>query len=71
EVELKRCFEILHACAIVTDLTATLTSTRETMEGFLNAALKEWTGNLADDPAKPVLDFVLRQDISVGNVCGE
>ncbi|KAK7397788.1 hypothetical protein QQX98_012837 [Neonectria punicea] len=67
EVELKRCFEILHACAIATDPTATLTSTRETMEGFLDAVFNDWTGNAADDPTKPALDFVLREYISVGN----
>lgn len=70
EVELKRCFEILHACAVATDPTATLTSTRETMEGFLDAVFKDWTGNEADEPAKPVMDFVLREYIGVGNVCG-
>ncbi|KPM37234.1 hypothetical protein AK830_g9313 [Neonectria ditissima] len=71
EVELKRCFEVLHACAVATDPTATLTSTHETMEGFLDAVFKDWTGNASDDPAKPALDFVLREYISVGNVCRE
>lgn len=69
EVELKRCFEILHACAEATDPTVTLTSTRETMEGFLDAVFKEWTGNEPDEPAKPVMNFVLREYIGVGNVC--
>ncbi|KAH8670543.1 hypothetical protein BGZ61DRAFT_497694 [Ilyonectria robusta] len=69
EVELKRCFEILHACAEATDPTVTLTSTRETMEGFLDAIFKDWTGNEPDEPAKPAMDFVLREYIGVGNVC--
>ncbi|KAF7548717.1 hypothetical protein G7Z17_g6877 [Cylindrodendrum hubeiense] len=69
EVELKRCFEILHACAVATDPTATLKSTRETMEGFLDAVFKDWTGNAADEPAKPVIDFVVREHVGVGNIC--
>ncbi|KAH6886414.1 hypothetical protein B0T10DRAFT_563610 [Thelonectria olida] len=69
EIELKRCFEILHACAISTDPAATLSSTRETMEGFLDAVFKEWTGDAAEDPVKPSMDFVLREYIAVGNIC--
>lgn len=39
------------------------------MEGFLDAIFKDWTGNEPDEPAKPAMDFVLREYIGVGNVC--
>ncbi|KAF4472805.1 hypothetical protein FALBO_286 [Fusarium albosuccineum] len=72
ERELKRCFEILHACGVATDPTATLASTKDTMGGFLDAVFRDWTGNLDDDDlARPAMDFVVREYISVGNICGE
>ncbi|KAF5006933.1 hypothetical protein FDECE_6709 [Fusarium decemcellulare] len=72
ERELKRCFEILHACGVATDPTATLASTKDTMEGFLDAVFRDWTGNLDDDGlARPAMDFVVREYISVGNICGQ
>ncbi|KAM6517822.1 hypothetical protein FSOLCH5_006590 [Fusarium solani] len=69
ELELKRCFEILHACGAATDPNATLMSTRDTMEGFLDAVFKEWTGNFEDELPKPAMDFVVREFVSVGNIC--
>ncbi|KAM5341896.1 hypothetical protein ACJ41O_014927 [Fusarium nematophilum] len=69
ELELKRCFEILHACGAVTDPTATLATTRDTMEGFLDAVFKGWTGNIEGDLAKPSMDFVVRECMAVGNLC--
>ncbi|KAF4986143.1 hypothetical protein FGRMN_10967 [Fusarium graminum] len=69
EVELKRCFDILHACGLATDLTTTLASTRDTMEDFLNAVFGHWTGNSAGDIDKPTMDFIVREHINVGNVC--
>ncbi|KAH7122930.1 hypothetical protein EDB81DRAFT_847260 [Dactylonectria macrodidyma] len=71
EIELKRCFEILHACALATDPTATLKFTRETMEGFLDAVFNNWTGNATEEPAEPIMDFTLREYISVGSVCDQ
>ncbi|KAI5460326.1 hypothetical protein BGZ63DRAFT_404800 [Mariannaea sp. PMI_226] len=69
EIELKRCFEILHACAIATDPTATLTSTRETMERFLDAVFKGWPDDTPEELPKPAMDFVLREYIRAGNIC--
>ncbi|KAH7129393.1 hypothetical protein B0J13DRAFT_598408 [Dactylonectria estremocensis] len=71
EVELKRCFEILHACALATDPTATLKFTRETMEGFLDAVFNNWTGNATDELTEPIMDFTLREYINVGSVCDQ
>ncbi|KAF5020022.1 hypothetical protein F66182_7958 [Fusarium sp. NRRL 66182] len=71
EPELKRCFEILHACGTATDPDATLGSTKDTMEDFLDAVFKEWTGNATRELAKPIMDFVVREYISVGNICSQ
>ncbi|KAF5666646.1 hypothetical protein FHETE_6145 [Fusarium heterosporum] len=70
EVELKRCFDILHACGLATDSTTTLASTRDTMEDFLNAVFGHWNGS-SGDVAKPTMDFIVREHINVGNVCGK
>ncbi|RBR03320.1 uncharacterized protein FIESC28_11773 [Fusarium coffeatum] len=64
-LELKRCFEILHACNIATEIDATLVSTGRTMEDFLEAVFEE------DSLEKPRLQFVAREFLQVGNVCGE
>ncbi|RGP78972.1 hypothetical protein FLONG3_2878 [Fusarium longipes] len=45
EIELTRCFEILHACHIASDDTATLHSTKNTMGGFLKAVFNGWIAN--------------------------
>ncbi|KAJ4246262.1 hypothetical protein NW762_013612 [Fusarium torreyae] len=71
EFELKRCFEILHACGVATDPAATLGSTRDTMEDFLDAIFKDWSGNSTEDLAKPTMDFVVRDYVSVGIVCDQ
>ncbi|KAF4426567.1 hypothetical protein F53441_14124 [Fusarium austroafricanum] len=70
DAELKRCFEILHACGLATDENSTRAETRDTMEGFLNAVFKEWAGDFGE-PAKPSMDFVVREHISVGNICSQ
>lgn len=64
-LELKRCFEILHACNIATERDATLVSTGRTMEDFLGAVFEE------DSLEKPRLQFVAREFLQVGNVCGK
>ncbi|KAF4434933.1 hypothetical protein FACUT_7593 [Fusarium acutatum] len=66
--ELKRCFDILHACSVATEFNATLYKTKDTMEDFLMAIFKNWTGD-AGEPDKPAMDFVVREYISVGNIC--
>ncbi|CAG7559382.1 unnamed protein product [Fusarium equiseti] len=64
-LELKRCFEILHACHIATEMDATLVSTGKTMEDFLEAVFQE------DSLEKPRLQFVVREFLQVGNVCDQ
>ncbi|KAF9773408.1 hypothetical protein IL306_008803 [Fusarium sp. DS 682] len=70
DLELTRCFYILHACSAATESNATLAKTRDTMEDFLKAVFRDWTGD-AGEPTKPSLDFVVREYISVGNVCSK
>ncbi|CAM1503645.1 Fc.00g012360.m01.CDS01 [Cosmosporella sp. VM-42] len=69
EFELKRCFEILHACGIATDTEVTLKTTRETIEPFLNAVFRDWTGNTREELIKPVMDFVVRDFEAVAHIC--
>ncbi|KAF5706531.1 hypothetical protein FGLOB1_7429 [Fusarium globosum] len=68
--ELKRCFDILHACSLATEFNATLSKTKDTMEDFLTAIFKNWTGD-AGVPDKPAMDFMVREYISVGNICSQ
>ncbi|KAF5694153.1 hypothetical protein FDENT_1458 [Fusarium denticulatum] len=68
DFQLKRCFDILHACSAATEFNATLSKTKDTMEYFLTAIFKNWTGD-AGEPDKPAMDFVVREYISVGNIC--
>ena len=70
ESELKRCFEILHACGSATDEETSLTKTRETIEEFLEAVFKDWSTDKHQNLKKPVMDFVVREAIAVGKICG-
>lgn len=71
DIELKRCFDILHACGLATDASTTLASTSDTMEDFLNAVFNGWTGNDGEELIKPTMDFVVREHIIVGNICSQ
>lgn len=70
EIQLKRCFEILHACHVATNPDATLVSTRDIIEDFLKAVFKEWTGQDERTMVKPKMDFVVSEFTRVGNICG-
>ncbi|KAF5582006.1 hypothetical protein FPCIR_9864 [Fusarium pseudocircinatum] len=61
--QLKRCFDILHACSVATEFNATLSKTKDTMEDFLTAIFKNWTGD-AGEPDKPAMDFVANPPIT-------
>ncbi|KAH6954841.1 hypothetical protein DER45DRAFT_633296 [Fusarium avenaceum] len=71
DMELKRCFDILHACGLATDASTTLASTSDTMEDFLNAVFNGWAGNDGEELIKPTMDFVVREHITVGNICNQ
>lgn len=71
EAELKRCFEILHACGSATDEEASLKKTRETIEEFLDAIFKDWSTDNHQEMNKPVMDFIVREAVAVGKICGK
>ncbi|RGP74117.1 hypothetical protein FSPOR_1812 [Fusarium sporotrichioides] len=69
--QLKRCFEILHACHMASDTDATLLTTRRTMEDFLEAVFEDWTADNEGELIKPKMDFVLRGYLKVGYICSQ
>jgi hypothetical protein len=62
--------KILHACDLATDLSATLASIKDIMEGFMDMMFKDSAGNTFDTPAQPLVNFVVGDCVSVGNICG-
>ncbi|KAJ0131136.1 Uncharacterized protein HZ326_25771 [Fusarium oxysporum f. sp. albedinis] len=40
------------------------------MEGFMDTMFKDSTGNTFDAPAQPLVNFVIGDCVSVGNICG-
>ncbi|EXK25621.1 hypothetical protein FOMG_17722 [Fusarium oxysporum f. sp. melonis 26406] len=52
KLELKRCLKILHACGLLTDLSATLASIN-IIYGFIDMIFKNSTGNTLDTPHNP------------------
>lgn len=71
EVQLKKCFDILHACGSATDDRATLGTTRASIDGFLDAVFNEWTSDKDFDVPKPDLDFLVEAEVAAGRVCGK
>lgn len=68
--ELRLCFALLHECGRATDGAATLATTRQSIEGFLEAVFKDWNSGVADVP-KPELDLVVGADVVAGRICSE
>ncbi|POR35299.1 Uncharacterized protein TPAR_04496 [Tolypocladium paradoxum] len=69
EVQLGRCFEILHACGRATDLGATLEKTRQSIDGFLEAVFNDWTSESAADLVQPELEFLAEAEVVAGRIC--
>ncbi|PNY24075.1 Uncharacterized protein TCAP_05986 [Tolypocladium capitatum] len=69
EVQLGRCFEMLHACGRATDLGATLEKTRQSIDGFLEAIFNEWTSESLGDPPRPELEFLVEAEVVAGRIC--
>ncbi|EXK78844.1 hypothetical protein FOQG_16510 [Fusarium oxysporum f. sp. raphani 54005] len=40
------------------------------MEGVMDTMLKDSTGNTFDAPAQPLVNFVVSEYVSIGNICG-
>ena len=73
KAELLRCFDLLHACGRATQPDASLSTTRKSIEGFLEAIFNGWSagGSTPEDLVKPVLDVNVDAEIPAGKVCGE
>ena len=69
--ELVHCFEVLHACGRATQPDAPVSSTRKSIEGFLDAVFKNWTPeNWEAEGAKPKLEFTTEAEVVAGKICG-
>ncbi|KAI9150084.1 hypothetical protein HJFPF1_09838 [Paramyrothecium foliicola] len=67
--ELHRCFEILHACGTTTDPEATRKTTRQSINGFLDAIFRGWTSSSEEELAKPSLELPVEVEVEVGRIC--
>ncbi|KAH7202747.1 hypothetical protein BKA60DRAFT_406245, partial [Fusarium oxysporum] len=70
KLKLKRRVKILHVCDLANDLSARLASIKYIMEGVMDTMLKDSTGNTFDAPAQPLVNFVVSEYVSIGNICG-
>jgi hypothetical protein len=69
--ELVHCFQVLHACGRATQPDQPLSSTRKSIEGFLDAVFKSWTPEGWDaEGAKPMLEFTTEAEVVAGKICG-
>lgn len=71
EVQLKKCYEILHACGSATDPNASLTKTRQSIDGFLDAVFNEWSSRKAGSLLRSELDFLVEAEVAAGKLCGK
>jgi hypothetical protein len=71
EMQLKTLFDILHACGSATDDEATLLTTRESVDGFLDAVYNDWTSDKEGGLVKPELEFLVEADVVAGTICSE
>ncbi|KAL6876828.1 hypothetical protein J3F83DRAFT_422538 [Trichoderma novae-zelandiae] len=69
EAQLKKCYEILHACGSATDANASLTKTRQSIDGFLDAVFNDWSSRKAGSLLRSELDFLVEADVAAGRVC--
>ncbi|KAG8666799.1 hypothetical protein FPOAC2_11927 [Fusarium poae] len=71
DTQLKRCFEILHACHMASDDGVTFAETSCTMEEFLKAVFRDWASDDKGEMSKPKMDFVVRGYLKVGYICSQ
>ena len=69
KLELKRCFELLHAMGRASDPNATIEATRASIGGFLQAIFQGW-GTSVEIPRIPEISGV-EVNAPAGRVCGE
>lgn len=71
EAQLKKCYEILHACGSATDPNASLTKTRQSIDGFLDAVFNEWSSRKTGTLLRSELDFLVEAEVVAGRLCGK
>lgn len=71
EVQLKRFFDILHACGGATDEQATRLTTRASVDGFLDAVFNDWASDCEGGLVKPELDFLVEAEVVAGTICSK
>ncbi|ODA81312.1 hypothetical protein RJ55_04277 [Drechmeria coniospora] len=71
EPQLAKFFAVLHACGRATDDEATPAVTRQSMDGFLDAAFLGWTSETAGELLRPEMDFEVDAEVVAGKVCRE
>lgn len=71
EAQLKKCYEILHACGSATDPNASLTKTRQSIDGFLDAVFNEWSSRKPGNLLRSELDFLVEAEVVAGRLCGK
>ncbi|KAK5993089.1 hypothetical protein PT974_06517 [Cladobotryum mycophilum] len=69
EAQLKKCFEILHACGSATDPNASLSTTRQSIDGFLDAIFNDWSSRKPGNLMRSELEFLVEADVVAGKVC--
>ncbi|KAJ6441430.1 Clavaminate synthase-like protein [Purpureocillium lavendulum] len=69
EVQLARCFDILHACGRATDDQATLATTRQSVDGFLEAVFQDWSSEAPGELLRPELEFMVDAEVVAGRIC--
>ncbi|UKZ49108.1 hypothetical protein TrVGV298_003347 [Trichoderma virens] len=71
DVQLKKCYEILHACGSATDPNASLSKTRQSIDGFLDAVFNDWSSRKAGALPRSELDFLVEAEVVAGRLCGK
>lgn len=69
--QLKKCYEILHACGSATDPNANMTKTRQSIDGFFDAVFNEWSSRKTGNLPRSELDFLVEAEVLVGKLCGK
>jgi hypothetical protein len=72
KAELYKCFDILHACGKTAGIEETsLTTTRQSVDSFLEAIFADWTGQMTVSDEGPDLEIQAEADAIVGRVCSK
>lgn len=70
-VQLYKFLVILHACGKATDSNASLKSTRQSIDCFLEAVFKDWASDSVTGQLKPEVDMCVAKSTVAGMICGQ